>query len=889
MSEPFQLPQPITVSSPTLAVSGKKGFSSFPGTPSHVVNSTLDYFPLPEASSSAETAPSNSTVFVFPDMIAFDRVKSKCHHSFDAIPIHTIQIHGFESYLVEQWIYERSQKNQIVIYTGNPKDCVYAYKLEIVNDQSLWPAYFRAYIAELGNSRHSFPTICDHGTVFVTNVSQLDASLTLVPVPGGNIKKIYKCYVLNHNLKHLGCGSRSATVICSPAKPVEDKFRAAFHIHHSVPFEYAVRELVCIVQTFLYYYGLLSPQFCDGLCCKKTEAALAKWWKLVGDIKPCTALLKQRPPNCTSTVSYMSVVGFSLFVRTLLALGGSNFMAPKDPLDVQGFRVSVLLFQRAQKMHRSKEKEGYLDHETISRLFSWVQTVKGNQNFAKDLTKVKNIVKNTVLDLTSVRAIQALAGLPTTSSSSSSPNSPAPVSRDGSEMANCQDYEQIGVLCAGKRLQYLFFGKGKPLNLDHDSLAAKYERASVFVGNLTSASHKTGNSTLIVPGGPYLPLDTEPDNGKSHHGRSSRAKILKYAWNSDEMGFPPEAPYEPSFAGGKGDPDAPKSSSSAVSSSEDYSFGESRPPTCPSASQLEKQHALSCRACLFERRLKRRNSIPFVGRVANVFVTELQATNLAEGGAGGVLYGGDSKKATATRKRSQSFSEVEEGLNTGGTDCFDASTMSFGETMITEEWLAQQYIMLLRLFKLGMLKTSTDIHDQTEAFRVSFYRGTRLDRVLALYQNLKSDNSKTAAKYRELRQKLRTSYKISARLKYEVHLLLQKTKEIEANLKSLEDFKIDNLKQRISKCQFCLHMQKAAPNPVDLLKKKTPENVLSWKTLVRRPYLIFYVVFCYIWCLWTMYFSKRRVSPAGGQPDAFKALFHKVYYGVDRPKLVKSE
>ena len=826
-----------------------------------------------------------SMQFVFPDMVAFDRVRRRCQHWPDGAAVQRIELQGFESYLVEQWVYERSARNSIVIYTGNPADRVCAYRVEVVCDEAAWPGPLRAYIGDLGGSRHTFPTLSDYGTVFVTNVSQLDASLTLVPIPGGDIKKIYKCYVQNHDLKHLGCGTRAATAIGSPGKPAEDKFRAAYHVPAGVPVRYAVRELVCVVQTFLYYYGVLPAAWCDGLCCRGTEAGLTRWWRLVADIRPCCGLLSRRPPGCTAPVRFLSVIGLTLFIRTLLALGDSSFMAPKDPLDVQGFRVSVLLFQRAQKLHRTRENEGYLDRETITRLFAWVQTVKTGQNFAKDLSKVKTLVKNTVLDLTSVRALQVLTGVP--ANAADSPGSP-PGPDQAPPVADCQDYRQIRLLCAGPRLLYLFFAKGRPANLDRDCLAARYHRASLAVASLASASHRAASP------------------GHSRHHDTSRATILKYAWNSDEMGYPGESQvsgnlsYGNQVNGNQANQPYPDQVNGGLSYSNQPNQPDQTYSNQPYPNQSNQLNApshpnFSCTAARFNARLRRRTSVPFIAREAGVFATELQAADStaadspAPGGPPGThavpWCGGYRAPPPATRKRSLSFAAVDQALETAGTDCFDVSGPGSPGSLVTEEWLAAQYIALLHFFRLGIVRLSADLRGQTDGYRANVYRGIRLDTVLARYQNSRADCSKVTAKYRELRQKLRTSYKISARLKYEVHLLLQKTKEVEANLKSLDDFKIANLQSRIAKCRKCLHVQQSA---AQCPRNEPPEAVLSWRALLRRPYLLLYVVFCYIWCLWTVYFGTDPRYHAQSQSDVFKTLFCRVYYGSDA-KPVKRE
>lgn len=768
-----------------------------------------------------------SIVFVLPDVIAFDRVKDACNHSFDAIPIRKIKIYGFESYLVEQWIYNRTTKNQIVIYTGNLKDSVVAYRFEIVNDSALWPAAFVNYIEELRSSRHSFPTVCEYGTIFVTNVSQLDASLTLVSVPGGDIVASFPLYVVNHNLKSLSCGSRAATVIGTVAKPIEDKFRAFFHIDHTVSLRYAVPELVCVCQTFLFYYGFMSPKYCDGIYCKKTQEAIDKWWKMISDLKPCITLLKQRPPTCNNGTSIISVIGFTLLVKTLLEFGGNAFLVPKDPLETRNFIQSVQLFQKSQQMHLARNAEGFLDKETLLRLFQWVQVIRDNQNFTKDLSKVKRIVKNTVLDLTSVKALQAFASGTAPSSDSGSSSVSTSHKHKSNLLIDCQSFDDCKPFISGRRLSYLFLGKGKPVNLMQESLAFQYRR------------------------------DMRLGRGKSHdygHGHE------------------------------RSNTDLPDSRLEKVSTDRSCQSGQpdllnTTDGPCAEARSCVKSVTHSSEdtdGAQFEGRLQRRNSIPAVDCDSNVFQTELQLMHrFRDPGSLPILYS-HVNRIPVMRRRSRSFSVVEEALETGGTDCFEVNNDR--SRMVTNEWLAVQYIGLLRQFKLGVIKKSGEVRHYIKASRMHLLSQVRLDAVLSKYRNSNADHSKVISECNDVRQSLKRSYKVNARLKYEVRLLLQKTKEIETNVKNVEEFKLDPLGQRIDTVSKGLHI---SPDVIDKCShSKTPVPEFSWSVLVRKPYLIIFLVFCYLKCLWSVYFGKNDLHTTSEKSTAFHDMFRNTYFGI---------
>ncbi|QPG73571.1 hypothetical protein FOA43_000883 [Brettanomyces nanus] len=800
-------------------------------TPTHSEHESEDFF----------SSGSSSVVFVFPDTIAFDHVRDKCHHAFDTLPVSQIKIVGFESYLIEQWMCSRQTKNQIVIYTGNLSDTVVAYRLEIVNNRSIWPSSFRHYIDELSRSKHSFPTQSEYGTIYVTNVAQLDASLSLVPVPSGNLKDVYSCYVVNHDLKRLGCGSRSATVISIPPKPVEDKFKSTFHIPHEVSLDYAVREFVIVLQTFLYYYGFLRPQFCDGLYCDKTELALSQWWRMVSDIKYCTSLLKRRPPNCTLAISVRSVIGFTLFIRTLLDLGSNSFITPKDVMDARGFRLSILLFQKSQKIYREKSHEAFLDHETLVKLFEWAKTVKTNQNFAKDLTKVKNMMKNTVMDFASAKMKETFAGI-------------SPSSKDASKkFIDCQDFEQFLLLNLGRQLQYLFLGKGRPIEINKISLAAEYRRLQKTL--LGPSDNKVNHGRLQMTSSNDSNGPSASNECRGHYDElpTSRDRIGTYGTN---------VIYDHNGTG-----------------IIDHSHGQKGSGECPySYRQLCREDA---EGLIFEKRLKRRHSIPSIEKEANIYGTEMEVLRSASDINKGVLYSSSGKHACAL-KRSNSFSLVDESLESGGTDCFEWKG-TIDSNMITSEWLATQYIYLLRQFKLGVLQKAADLKNEVASSKIQFMKEIRLDRVLAKYRNTQSEYTKTVSRYCDLNDKFKTSYKISARLKYELRLLLQKTKEVETNLKSLEDINIQSLEQTIKKAAADFHVKAEKSQnmvqPCDRYNQVSDPNDLEWKTIIAKPYLIFYIFVCYIRCLWLMYFENRAVLSSGDESRAFQKLFQQIYNG----------
>ncbi|GME95761.1 unnamed protein product [Ambrosiozyma monospora] len=430
--------------------------------------------------------------FLIPDLLVFKTFDNELFHSKVKVGVELVEMQGYESYLVEQWITKRTNKNMIVIYTGNSTDVVRAYKVTISKYLPSWPPRFRQYIEDLNQSKYLSSTETENGKIFITNLAQLDSTLILIPVPKGDFRKLYTQYVINYNLKKLGCGPRSSMVISEPSKSVEDKFKSSFKIPADIPLDYACREVICIMQTFLYYYDMLEPQYCDGLLCEKTEEAIIRWWRLIMEIRLASSVLKHKPPTCTMGTSIITIIGFTLLLRSVLELT-NTVVAPKDPLDPERFVSSIRQFQKSQKIIKSRYPSGKFDHETITKLLEAAMSTKVNQNFTKDLSKMKNLVKSTVIDFTSGKSLGNVNSLSQTSTTKENLSS---------RMMTCQDSEHLSKCCNGKRLNYLFHGKGHEPNLDFCSLASHTQREmnnrEIYRLHTRTASSTVPDSTAFL-------------------------------------------------------------------------------------------------------------------------------------------------------------------------------------------------------------------------------------------------------------------------------------------------------------------------------------------------------------------------------------------------------
>jgi hypothetical protein len=114
------------------------------------------------------------------------------------------KIEGYEIYLVEQWACSRSDPTFLITtYTGNPSDVVLATILSVPAAEAEWSPELRLYFSSL-TKYHARRKETPYGTLMITNLSGFPSSLTVIPIPGGDIKKYREIFFVNENLKRLG-------------------------------------------------------------------------------------------------------------------------------------------------------------------------------------------------------------------------------------------------------------------------------------------------------------------------------------------------------------------------------------------------------------------------------------------------------------------------------------------------------------------------------------------------------------------------------------------------------------------------------------------------------------------------------------------------------------
>lgn len=267
-------------------------------------------------------------------------------------------LRGYESYLVEQWACSRKSPTLVIVtYTGDEKHSVAVDVLSVPAEESLWPAKLRAYFKAIQDS-HARPKETALGELMVTNLSSFPSALTVILIPEGDIRKYRTSFIVNEDLKRLGCSGRSGLTLSDPAEATQTKFLQLYKTSDRVAVSQAVIELIKLCQVALYMFDKLGHEFIDGLLCDKTEMAINNWWIEVGaehyNFEPTDGILGP------TTVS--ALLGMFMGARNRLHWYGAP--VSKDVFDLDCTKRGIGHFQKSQKLERTRR----LDRQTILKL-----------------------------------------------------------------------------------------------------------------------------------------------------------------------------------------------------------------------------------------------------------------------------------------------------------------------------------------------------------------------------------------------------------------------------------------------------------------------------------------------------------------------------------------
>ena len=317
---------------------------------------TADMLP-DEAKAKPPASPAAHQRFVLTDFVAARYLEedsaTACH-----VLARRQKIEGYEIYLVEQWACSRTHPTFLITtYTGNPHDTVLATILSVPRNEDEWSPQMRLYFNSL-TDYHAQRKETPYGTLMVTNLSGFPSSLTVIPIPGGDVKKYREAFLVNENLKRLGCSGRLGIQLTPPSGATQAKFEQLYRTSDKIPFNASVIELVKLCQVALVLFGKLEPEYADGLLCDVTEKAIGDWWIEFGSeyytVEPHDGIL--------GPTTVAALLGMLMGARNRLS--ACNVAVAKDVFDIEATKRGIAQFQKSHHLPRTRR----LDRHTLDKL-----------------------------------------------------------------------------------------------------------------------------------------------------------------------------------------------------------------------------------------------------------------------------------------------------------------------------------------------------------------------------------------------------------------------------------------------------------------------------------------------------------------------------------------
>ncbi|TVY62712.1 Protein STB6 [Lachnellula suecica] len=392
---------------------------------------------------------------VFADPVAFRYLEED---SATVVVERRGRLEGYELYIVEQWACSRVHPTFVITtYTGDPNHSVLVGVLGVPADEEAWSPRLRVYFKAISQF-HARPKETPLGMLMVTNLSSFPSALTVIPVPDGDVKKHREDFLVNENLKRLGCSGRSGMSLSTPAGATQAKFFQLYKTSDRIPLYGAVIELVKLCQVALMMFGKLEQEYADGCLCDVTEKAVNDWWTEIGseyyNVEPTDGILGP------TTVS--SLLGMLMGARNRLNYYGAP--VAKDSFDVFSLKRGIAYFQKSQKMERTRR----LDRQTLDRLHRVTAKAAAGEGWA-----VPKAVKSTVAEL-SGKGGEMVMGM---------------VGRDKAGIGDIEtlDLDRFVGLVHGERAKWLWYGKPR-----RTAVGETFGKSDLETGNMSFTKDEQG-------------------------------------------------------------------------------------------------------------------------------------------------------------------------------------------------------------------------------------------------------------------------------------------------------------------------------------------------------------------------------------------------------------
>lgn len=325
--------------------------------------------------------------------------------------------------------------NYTAAYTGLEQHSVLVGVLSVPTDEDEWSPRLRVWYKALAKY-HGRKRETPLGTLMVTNLSGFPSALTVIPVPDGDIRAHREDFVINENMKRMGCSGRAGLNLTPPSGATQAKFSQLYRTSDRIPFYPAVIELVKLCQVALVLYGKLAPEYADGLICDVTEQAINDWWNDLGteyfNIDPTDGIL--------GPTTVAALLGTLMGARNRLHAYGAP--VAKDVFDTASTKRGIAYFQKYQKLERTRR----LDLHTVKRLRNVTAKAANSEGWA-----VPRAVKTTVAELSGKGGDMVMDRAA------------------GREKAGIADIETLDIetfisLLSGERSKWLWYGKPRKNN-----------------------------------------------------------------------------------------------------------------------------------------------------------------------------------------------------------------------------------------------------------------------------------------------------------------------------------------------------------------------------------------------------------------------------------------
>lgn len=406
----------------------------------------------------ARTASSNEFAVKSPTSASHQRFVLTDHVAFRYLaedPSTTVlsrreKLQGYEIYLVEQWACSRRHPTFIITtYTGDPKDEVWASVISVPRNESDWSPQMKTYFRAL-DQYHARRKETGLGTLMITNLSSFPSSLTVIPVPDGDVKGHRELFFVNENLKRLGCSGRLGIKLAPPSSATQAKFHQLYRTSDKIPLNSSVIELVKLCQVALVLFGKLEYEYADGLLCDVTEKAVNDWWLEFGaeyyTVEPHDGIL--------GPTTVAALLGLLMGARNRLS--AYNAPVAKDVFDIESTKRGIAYFQKTQRIAKTRR----LDRQTLEKLRRATAKAASKEGWA-----VQRAFKTTVAELGGKggEMVMGMVG--------------------AGEKAGIADIETVDIdrfveLVTGERAKWLWYGKPRKSNTDMFSRLPGEERST---------------------------------------------------------------------------------------------------------------------------------------------------------------------------------------------------------------------------------------------------------------------------------------------------------------------------------------------------------------------------------------------------------------------------